>query len=203
MAEGTNTGFEFLVPDESTRSIYVFDEITGATAKSFIEDLHKIDNADKLMIEKNKQNLEKYGLTCEDMKMPPIQVYLNSPGGYVYDGFAMHDVVNKRDDLYCTGVGLVASSALFFLLGFKRENRCAHKNTSFLIHQVSSWTAGTVADMEEDVKESKRLNEMIFDVILKNTNITKTQLEKVYKQKKNWWADADEALKLGIIDKII
>lgn len=202
MAEKNNT-IEFLIPDESARSIFVFDEITAASAKQFMDDLYNIDYSDRQILKKNNHNLMPYGINCDNMHFPPINVFLNSPGGYVYDGFSMYDMVNKRDNLFVTGMGVVASSALFFMLGFKPENRCAYKNTSFLIHQVSSFTAGTVADMEEDVKESKRLNDMIFNVILENTKITKSKLEKVYKQKSNWWANAEEALKLGIINKII
>lgn len=202
MAEST-TSIDFLVPDESNRIINIFDEINTATAKQFFIDLHTIDVQDKNIISQNNHKLSKYGLSCDEMKFPRIDVFLNSPGGSVYDGFAMYDLINKRDDLHCTGIGMVASAALFFMLGFKYENRRAYKTTSFLVHQVSSITYGNVAQMEEDLKETKRVNEMIFDIIIKNTKITQTQLEKMYKQKRDWWINAEEALKYNIISEII
>jgi ATP-dependent protease ClpP protease subunit len=47
------------------------------------------------------------------------------------------------------------------------------------------------------------LNKLSFDIISKNTKITTEQLNKIYKQKKDWYIDANEALKYGIINEII
>ena len=72
-----------------------------------------------------------------------------------------------------------------------------------MIHQMSSCKFGKLQEMEEDVAETKRLNNMLTDIILKNTDITKEQLEKVYKEKLDWYINAEEALKLKLISKII
>lgn len=204
MAEICNSNnIEFMVPDETSRIINVFGDIDSSMSKEFFTQLNAIDTSDENIKIQNNFKLSKYNITCDDMKFPPINVYLNSPGGYIYDGLAMYDLVKNRDDIYCIGMGLVASSALFFMLGFKYENRVAYENTSFLVHQASSWTAGRCADMEEDLKETKRLNDIIFNIISKNTKITQAQLEKIYKQKRDLWLDANEAYKYGIISKII
>ena len=57
--------------------------------------------------------------------------------------------------------------------------------------------------MEEDVIETMRLQKMLEDHTLEFTKITAKRLEKVYKGKKDWFIDTDEALKLRIIDEII
>jgi ATP-dependent protease ClpP protease subunit len=72
-----------------------------------------------------------------------------------------------------------------------------------MYHQVSSVAVGKVKDLEEDVIETKRLQKMIEDVTLQNTRITEKKLEKIYKTKKDWFMDSEEALKLKVIDEIL
>lgn len=72
-----------------------------------------------------------------------------------------------------------------------------------MIHTVSSLAVGQVAELEDSVKEAKRLNDMIFDLFMKETAITKADLDDIYDKKKDWVITADEALKLKLISKVI
>ena len=72
-----------------------------------------------------------------------------------------------------------------------------------MIHTVSSLAVGKVAELEDSVKESKRLNDMIFDLFMKETAITKADLDDIYDKKKDWVITVDEALKLKLISKVI
>lgn len=72
-----------------------------------------------------------------------------------------------------------------------------------MIHTVSSLAVGKVAELEDSVKEAKRLNDMIFDLFMKETAITKADLDDIYDKKKDWVITADEALKLKLICKVI
>ena len=72
-----------------------------------------------------------------------------------------------------------------------------------MYHQVSSVAVGKVKDLEEDVIETKRLQKMIEEITIENTKITEKKLEKIYKTKKDWFMDSEEALKLKVIDEIV
>ena len=72
-----------------------------------------------------------------------------------------------------------------------------------MIHTVSSLAVGKVAELEDSVKVAKRLNDMIFDLFMKETAITKADLDDIYDKKKDWVITADEALKLKLISKVI
>ena len=72
-----------------------------------------------------------------------------------------------------------------------------------MIHQISAISLGTVKDICERGEELQRLNKQIFDIILKNTKITKEQLDDVYNKKKDWFITAEEAVELGLISEII
>ena len=72
-----------------------------------------------------------------------------------------------------------------------------------MIHTVSSLAVSKIAELEDSVKEAKRLNDMIFDLFMKETAITKADLDDIYDKKKDWVITADEALKLKLISKVI
>ena len=81
--------------------------------------------------------------------------------------------------------------------------RKGYRNTTFMIHQVSGFSFGTLKDMEETVAEVSRVNSMLFKVIKDKTKITDDQLNEVIKNKKDWFISADKALQLGILTEII
>ena len=81
--------------------------------------------------------------------------------------------------------------------------RKGYRNTTFMIHQVSGFSFGTLKDMEETVAEVSRVNSMLFKVIKDKSKITDEQLNEVIKSKKDWFISADEALQLGILTEII
>jgi ATP-dependent protease ClpP protease subunit len=90
-----------------------------------------------------------------------------------------------------------------FLISITGHKRFGYPKSTYLYHQVSSGVVGTVKEMEDDVIEAKRLQKMIETHTLELTNISKKKLEKVYKTKKDWFIDSDEAIKLKIIDEIL
>jgi ATP-dependent protease ClpP protease subunit len=83
------------------------------------------------------------------------------------------------------------------------HKRFAYTNATPMYHQVSSGAHGKLKEMQEDMIEAERLQKMIESMTLKKTNITKKQLEKVYKAKEDWFMTAEEALKHGVIDEIL
>ena len=132
-----------------------------------------------------------------------IDFYINSPGGSVYDGLAIKDII---DNLSCKvntiGVGMCASMGAY-LLACGTGVRKATANCRIMLHSVSSGTHGTYHDMEVDFNETKYLQDkMLVDI----TNYTKgkSTLEVLkMKTQRDYYIDAEEAIILGIIDSKI
>lgn len=139
------------------------------------------------------------------LKTPSLYIMMQSPGGSVYNGLSMYDTIKSyntqvKTNLYISGMCM--SMGTILLCSVPLDQRIAHPNTTFMIHQVSSMTFGMLADMEQDVEETKRLNNILFDILIKNTNIPAEKLDEVYREKKDWFISADEAVTYGLISKV-
>ena len=186
------------------RTITIFNDVDESTMSSAVEKIVQINQEDDAWIRNVYSAMEASGakFSPTTIEMPHIQILLSTYGGNVYDGLSLYDAIkNSKTDVDITCFGKIMSMGIIILLASK--NRKAYRNTTFMIHEISSGAIGKIADLEESVDEAKRLNKVLFDIIEKETRITKAQLEEIYNKKQDWFITAEEALKLGIITEII
>ena len=131
-----------------------------------------------------------------------ISIYVNSPGGSVYDGLAIYDTMQFiKPDVRTIGIGLQASMGAFLLSSGAKGKRYVLPSSRVMIHQPSSGTRGMVTDQEISLRESIRLKEMLAQIMAKNTGQklakVKTDMER------DFWMDAKEAVAYGVADEII
>ncbi len=81
--------------------------------------------------------------------------------------------------------------------------RKAYRNTTFMMHQVSGLSFGTLREMEDTVAEASRINEILFNIIKSKTKVTQEQLDEVLKKKKDRFLTAEEALGLGVLTELM
>ena len=131
-----------------------------------------------------------------------ISLYINSPGGSVYDGMAIYDTMNfVKPDVATYGIGLQASMGAFLLSSGAKGKRFCLPHAKVMIHQPSSGTHGKVTDMEIDMKETLEVKEMLAKIMAKNTG---QKLAKVKSDmERDYWMAPDEAVKYGLIDKVL
>ena len=140
-------------------------------------------------------------LESEDPKKD-IKLYINSPGGSVYDAFAIYDTMQYvKCDVQTVGIGVQASAAAFLLSSGAKGKRFLLPHATVMIHQPSSGTRGRVSDMEIDLKEGLRLKKLLNEILAKNTNQPLKKIETDVER--DFWLGADEAKKYGIVDKVI
>ena len=140
-------------------------------------------------------------LAYEDPKAD-ISLYINSPGGSVYDGMAIYDTMNFiAPDVATYGIGLQASMGAFLLSSGAKGKRFALPHAKVMIHQPSSGTRGKVTDMEIDLRESLGVKEMLAKILAKNTGQklakVKTDMERDY------WMSPEEAKSYGLVDQVL
>jgi ATP-dependent Clp protease protease subunit len=96
-----------------------------------------------------------------------------------------------------------AAMSCGFMILISGHKRFGYAHSTPLYHQVSTGLFGTTKDVEEGLKETKRLQKKIEEITLDRTKITKKRLKKVFKNKIDWFMSAEEALSLGVIDEIL
>ncbi len=140
-------------------------------------------------------------LANEDPKKD-IKLYINSPGGSVYDGLAIIDTMNYiKPDVQTIGIGLQASMGAMLLSCGAKGKRFVLPNSRIMIHQPSSGTEGKITDQEIALKEGIYLKKKLAEIFAKNTGKTLEQVEK--DMDRDNWMSAEEALQYGIIDSIL
>src|ERR1700741_4916425 len=131
-----------------------------------------------------------------------IFLYINSPGGSVYDALAIYDTMNfVKADVQTVGIGVQASAAAFLLSSGAKGKRSILPHGTVMIHQPSSGTRGKVTDQEIDLKESLRVKNLLEDLMAKNTGQKKAQIHE--DMERDRWMTAEEAKKYGLVDQIV
>ena len=131
-----------------------------------------------------------------------IQIYINSPGGSIYDGLAIYDTMQFiKPDVQTIGIGLQASMGAFLLSSGTKGKRMVLPNARVMIHQPSSGTQGKVTDQEISLREALHLKEKLAGMMAQNTG---QKIDKVKADmERDFWMSADEAVKYGIVDEVI
>lgn len=140
-------------------------------------------------------------LEKEDPKAD-IQMFINSPGGLVHAGMAIFDTMNYiKPDVSTISVGLSASMGSFLLAGGTKGKRYSLPNSKIHIHQPLGGAEGQASDIAIAAEEIIKLRKKMYDMLSKFTGQKVEQIEKDADRDK--YFTADEALKYGLIDKVI
>lgn len=141
-------------------------------------------------------------LASEDSKRD-IKLYINSPGGSVYDGLAIIDTMNYiGPDVQTIGIGLQASMGAMLLSSGAKGKRFILPNARVMIHQPSYGTGqAKVTDQEIELREGLFLKKRLVEILAKQTGKSVAQVEK--DMDRDNWMSAEEAKAYGIVDEII
>ena len=131
-----------------------------------------------------------------------ISMYINSPGGSVSSGLAIYDTMNLiKSDVKTIGIGICASMGAFLLSSGEKGKRCCLPNTEVMIHEVLGGSQGQATDIKIQADHILYLRDKLNKILAKNTNKT---IKKINNDtNRDHYLSAEEALKYGLIDKII
>ncbi len=132
----------------------------------------------------------------------PIHFYINSPGGSIYAGLGIYDVmqyVRPEVSTYCTG--LAASMGAFLLTAGSKGNRYALPNARIMIHQPLGGARGQATDIEIMANEILYLKKKLNQMLVEHTGKPLDFIEKATDRDR--YLSAEEAIEYGLIDKIV
>ncbi len=131
-----------------------------------------------------------------------IKFYINTPGGHISAGMAIYDTMQFiKPDVSTICVGMAASMGAILLSGGTKGKRFILEHSEVMIHQPLGGMEGQATDMEISVKKILKLKEMLYKILAENTGKKKEFIEK--DAERDYWMTAEEAVKYGIVDKII
>ena len=131
-----------------------------------------------------------------------IQMYINSPGGFIFAGMAIYDTMQLIKPAVSTiCVGMAASMGAVILSGGEKGKRFMLPHSEVMIHQPSGGAQGQSSDMEISVKKILAQKESLYKILAANTGKKKEVIEK--DADRDYWMNAEEAKKYGLVDKII
>lgn len=131
-----------------------------------------------------------------------IIIYINSPGGSVTAGLMIYDTIKYvKSDVSTIGIGLSASMASILLMAGTKGKRKILTHGRVMLHELSSTADGKISDIIVFTNEIQKTHTILSDIIVENSLLSQPQVE--VELKKDFWLDSKEALKLGIVDKVI
>ncbi|HET8573222.1 MAG TPA: ATP-dependent Clp protease proteolytic subunit [Edaphocola sp.] len=165
------------------RAVYLWGVVDDKSAKDVVNKL--------LLLDADKPGKE-------------IKFYINSPGGVVTSGMVIYDVIKMiKSPVTTICMGLAASMGSVLLSAGEKGKRYIFPHGEVMIHQPSlgGYFQGVSADLEIHAIQIQKTKEQIANIL---SEACGQPLEKVMKDlERDHWLDADEALKYGIVDKII
>ncbi len=135
-------------------------------------------------------------------KSKPIQIYINSPGGSVYDGLGIYDVMKHvTPKIGTVNTGLAASMAFILMISGDKGLRASLPHSRFMQHQPMGGAQGQASDIEIVAREILKIKDELSAIISEHTG---QPFEKVKADSdRDYWMMASEAKKYGCIDKIL
>lgn len=171
------------------RIVYLTDTIDNKTISEVNKTLLK------LIKEDNKKEAE-----LKEYKREPIELYINSFGGSVYDALSLIDIItHSKTPIHtiCTGYAMSAAFVIF-ICGTKR---IMSRNATLLLHQVSHSTGGKIGDLEVTLAEDQRLQKLLEEIIRERTSISEVMLMENRKTKTDWYITLNEAFNYNCVDE--
>ncbi len=131
-----------------------------------------------------------------------ITIYINSPGGSVSAGMAIIDTMHfVKPSISTVCIGMAASMGAMILSCGEKGKRFILPNAEVMIHQPLGGTEGQASDIAIHAEHILKTKATLYKMLAKNTGKTLAQIEK--DADRDYYMSSEEALKYGIVDKII
>jgi ATP-dependent Clp protease protease subunit len=137
-------------------------------------------------------------LYLDSISNDPINIYINTPGGSVYDGFAIYDTIKLlKSPVFMVGLGSICSMGFIILLASKHRRGLPH--SYYMVHQVTSKMVGTTSHISSSVSHTLELQNRLYEIIKKETKIKDPDIM----LRDDTWFNVDQALELNILTEKI
>lgn len=166
------------------RTVYITDEIDENCVYNSLLPLKRLD---------------------DDGSLEPITIYLNTPGGHVYVGMALANVIeNLKCPTRLVVLGYALSMGAVILAAAAGNPNVTIECNKFsvgLIHCGNEILQGTANQNKDKMEFNNKYDAMLDEYLMERLNITEEEYAKM--QRYEWWLTSDDMLRLGMVDKVV
>ena len=131
-----------------------------------------------------------------------IYLYINSPGGSVYDGLGIFDTMQHvKPDIHTVCVGLAASMGAFLLCAGEKGKRSSLQHSRIMIHQPLGGASGQASDIRIQADEILFLKDRLNKQLSERTGQPITRIQE--DTDRDFFMSPEEAVSYGLIDKVL
>lgn len=188
---------------KKTRTVTLFGDIDEEEAAYVCNALMYLKETSKEKVYKEPDNLDNEE---KEEIIKPIDFCISTWGGDALGMFAIYDlmrVIRKECDINTLGIGKVMSAGVLLLAAGTKGNRKIGKNTRVMLHSVRGSHYGAIHSLENEMKETRWVQNQHINALVDETNMTSKQLKRMLNRKIDVYLNAEEAVKLGIADIIV
>ena len=141
-----------------------------------------------------------------DERPDDLEFFISSAGGSVSEMFTIYDLmvlVKKYRDIATFGYGKIASAAVPLLAGGTPGKRHMAKHARLMLHHCSSNVSGPSPNVRTNFNELKKVEDMMVQLLAENSNLSAGEIFNIFSQNTDEYFSAEEALEMGLVDKII
>lgn len=134
----------------------------------------------------------------------PIHLIISTYGGSVDEMFTLYDTIKFLPcPVHTIALGKVMSAGVLLLASGTKGKRMIGKSARIMIHPVSGGVSGNVFEAMNEMKEFQRLQDAMASALVEETNLKKEEIQNLMKVGFDCFITPEEAVKMGIVDKII
>lgn len=143
-------------------------------------------------------------LHLANINQKPIHLVVSTYGGSVDEMFSLYDAIKFLPcQVHTIALGKVMSAGVLLLAAGEKGKRLIGRSARIMMHPVSGGAYGNVFEVLNESKEHQRLHDMMVDALVRETSMDVAQIQKIMKSGHDFYITADEAIKMGIVDRIV
>lgn len=152
----------------------------------------------------NISNIIKSIYYLDSLGNDPIELFISSFGGSVYDMFALYDVTRStKCAIHTVGVGYIMSAAVLLVAAGTKGRRYSMPHCSYMIHEgCTEFGAGRLTAHRKAAEHFKQLDDTWFELMAKHTSLSEAQWKRKCNIVGDYYFTADQAIEFGVVDHL-
>lgn len=191
-ADNTEVKKESSIPeDNKNREFLLNKNVSAESVEKIVKGIFEINRYDDRKESEDSEYIRE-----------PIKVVVDSYGGNLYCGLLLVNAIENSDTpihTYCYSKAM-SMGFIIFVVGHRRF---ASPTATLMYHDAGTTLGGTLENIQQGVNQAKRVIKRFDDIIVAYTNIKQSKLDRVKREKKNWYIFGDDAVELGLVDELL